>query len=249
VASMLNMLGGYAYWRGRWTEAVDYYAQAQETVARTGNAVMDAFCRNNIAEIALDQGRLEESERLFQEALHIWRAAEYRSVIASATCNLARLAAQRGEYDAALRGFDEAASEADHVGGQAERREILARKAECLLLAGDLDGALAMADGCLEQLRSSDGVPPQVPLLERIRGIVLWRQGAVDDAQGALEASLGAARARDANYEVALTLRALADVVRSSGADDADELTRQSDVILTALGVQWMPSLVPPAAT
>jgi class 3 adenylate cyclase/Tfp pilus assembly protein PilF len=244
AASMQNMLGGFAYFCGQWTEALAFYRQAQETVHKTGNAVMDAFCRNNMAEIALDQGRLDESERLFHEALHIWRAAEYRSVIASATGNLARLAAHRGEFDEARRGFDEALAEADHVGGQAERREILARKAECLLLGGDGEGALALAEECLEQIRSSDGVPPQLPLLERVRGIVLFGLG--DDGEGrvALEASLRAARARDANYEVALTLRALAETAPSSTDDEVEEWRRRSDEILGELGVEWVPTMV-----
>jgi tetratricopeptide (TPR) repeat protein len=245
VASMLNFLGGFAYWRGRWSEALDFYAQAQEMVQKTGNAVMDAFCRNNIAEIALDQGRLDESERLFDEALAIWRAAEYRSVIASATCNLARLAAARGSYDEALRGFDNAATEADHVGGHAEMREIRARTAECLLSAGDDKAALAMADDCLEQIRTSDGVPPQKPLLERVRGVALFQMGDLDAARSALAASLDAARARDADYEVALTLKALAEIDRSSGPDKADEWSRESDAILASLGVQWIPGPVP----
>jgi class 3 adenylate cyclase/tetratricopeptide (TPR) repeat protein len=249
VASMLNMLGGLAYWRGQWSEALDFYGQAQETVQRTGNAVMDAFCRNNIAEIALDQGRLEASERLFHEALAIWRAAEYRSVIASATCNLARLAAARGDYEKALHGFEEAAFEADHVGGQAEMREILARTAECLVLAGDHDAAIATAEGCLEQLRTSDGVPPQKPLLERIRGVVLFARGAVDEARSALEASLEAARARDAGYEVALTLKALADLDRRTGGGSGDEEESEAEAILRALGVEWVPPLVSAAAT
>jgi tetratricopeptide (TPR) repeat protein len=248
VASMLNMLGGLAYWRGQWTEALDFYGQAQDTVQRTGNAVMDAFCRNNIAEIALDQGRLDESERLFNEALHIWRAAGYRSVIASATCNLARLAAHRGRFDEALRGFDEAASEADHVGGQAEMREILARKAECLLLGGDPDAALTMAEQCLEQIRSADGVPPQVPLLERVRSAVHYRRGDPDAARAAVEASLQAARARDANYEVALTLRVLADMDGAAGGGDVGRWRDESEAILAGLGVEWVPGMVAPAS-
>jgi tetratricopeptide (TPR) repeat protein len=242
AASMLNMLGGFAYWRGRWSEALDLYGQAQAAVHRTGNAVMDAFCRNNMAEIALDQGRLDESERLFTEALQIWRAAEYRSVIASALGNLARLAAARGAYAEALAGFDEAVAQADHVGGQGEVREILARKAECLLLAGDTEAALAMAEQCLEQIGTAHGVPPQVPLLERIRGIVLLSRGAVDAGRAALDASLDAARARDAEYEAALTLKVLADTQTGAGADIA-RWRGESDTILAALGVEWVPAV------
>jgi class 3 adenylate cyclase/tetratricopeptide (TPR) repeat protein len=243
VASMWNFLGGFAYWRGQWTEALEMYHQAQETVKRTGNAVMDAFCRNNIAEIALDQGDFDESERLFGEALRIWRAAEYSSVIASAICNLGRVAAARGDFDEARRRFDEAAALADHVGGQAEMREILARKAECRLLSGDDDAALVMAEGCLEQLRSADGVPPQKPLLERIRATVLAHRGDAAGARTALEASLSAARARGADYEVALTLRLCADLGTLSGGAEVDEWRRESDTILRTLGVKQVTTL------
>jgi len=242
VASMRNFLGGFAYCQGRWSEALVHYRQAQETVQRTGNAVMDAFCRNNIAEIALDQGHYEESERLFQEALQIWRAAEYLSVVASATCNLARLAAARGAFDEARRRFDEATALAEHVGGQAEMREIRARTAEYLVRAGDDDAALETVVGCLEQLRSADGVPPQKPLLERVRATVLARRGDLEGARAALQASLDACRARSADYELALTLRALVELESASGRPEVEQWRRESDAILAALGVEQLPS-------
>jgi hypothetical protein len=111
-------------------------------------------------------------------------------------------------------------------------------------LAGDGDGALVLVEQCLEQIKSSDGVPPQLPLLERIRGIVLMGRG--DDAEGraALEASLKAARARDANYEVALTLRALVETASGPTGDDVVEWHRRSDEILRELGVEWVPTMV-----
>ena len=220
AASMLNMLGGFAYWRGRWTEAVDYYGQAQDRVLRTGNAVMDAFCRNNLAEIALDQGRLEESERLFHEALHIWRAAEYQSVIASATCNLARLASARGAFDEALGPVRRGRRRWPTTSAGRPRcaRSRPGRPNACSW-PGTPTRAMGIAEDCLEHLRTADGVPPQVPLWS---GSAAW-----SCSTGVLSTRLGppsgaawhAARARDANYEVALTLKALAESNATARAD------------------------------
>ena len=83
-AGVLNMLGGFAYFKGDWGEAEALYRRAQATARRTGNAVMDAFYVFNIGEIALDQGRFDEAEEAFADAARTWRAAGYRSGAADA---------------------------------------------------------------------------------------------------------------------------------------------------------------------
>jgi tetratricopeptide (TPR) repeat protein len=90
-AGVLNMLGGFAYFKGDWDEAVALYRRAQATARRTGNAVMDAFYVFNIGEIALEQGRLDEAEEAFVAVNRTWRAAGYRSGAADAKGKLARV--------------------------------------------------------------------------------------------------------------------------------------------------------------
>lgn len=243
-ASLLNLLGGLAYFRGDWTEALVMYRRAQDRARRTGNAVMDAFYVNNIAEVFLDQGRLDEAEELFVAASRVWRAAGYRSGAASIKGNLARVAVGKGRFEEACRLLGEATAEALHVGGNVEALEATARLAECHLLAGDPRLALEVADGALASARALGGVAAQSPLLHRVRGAALARMGDVAEAGAALEQSVRAARQRDADYEVALTYRVLAGLGLAVEDLGPDEIAARSAAMFDRLGVVWTADLL-----
>src|SRR4029079_16092943 len=81
-ASVHNLLGGLAYWRGEWDEALVRSEMARDLAVRTGNTVASAVCRTNIGEIALDRGELELATSLFRDAARIWRVAGYRAASA-----------------------------------------------------------------------------------------------------------------------------------------------------------------------
>jgi tetratricopeptide (TPR) repeat protein len=260
-ASVLNMMGGFAYETGRWNEALDLYGRAQETVQRTGNDVMDAFCRNNIGEIALEQGHLDEAADLFEMAGRMWRAAGYRSVAATAMCNFGRVARARGDFDEARGLFEAAQAEAQHVGGHAEVVEVASRLADCLFASGRTEEALTLAESSLLRSKAQGGVAPQVALLQRVRGLALWHRGEWAAAGEALHLSLDAARNRSADYEVALTLDAMVawradgaeEDERADGTDEraggaeggqADQIARwgeERDAIFERLGVVSVP--------
>jgi tetratricopeptide (TPR) repeat protein len=244
-ASVLNLLGGHAYFRGRWDEALELYRRAQAIVRRTGNAVMEAFYLNNIGEIALEQGHLSEAEELFTDASRVWNAAGYRSGAASTKCNLGRVACGQGRYADALKLFEESLAESDKVGGQVEALDASARMAECLLLSGDADGAAALAELALERARVLGGVAAQTPLLYRVRGVALFKTGDVTSARAALDQSHEAGRTRGADYEVALTLDALADLDEHAGQAHNNLARLESQAILQRLGVIWTPDLLP----
>lgn len=242
-ASVLNMLGGLAYFRGEWSEALVLYRRAQAMVRRTGNSTMDAFYMNNIGEISLEQGRLQEAAVMFTDASRIWRAAGYRSGAASVKCLLGRVRCGEGRYTDALELFEESLQESQGVGGHVEVLETRARKAECLLLGGAPEAALRASDEAIEQSRALGGVSAQHALLLRIRGAALVRRGELDAAVDALEESLGAAAARDADYERALTLRVLARVDERSTRHSYPDAQSESVAILGRLGVVWTPDL------
>ena len=210
-AGVLNMLGGFAYFKGDWDGAVALYRRAQETARRTGNAVMDAFYVFNIGEIALEQGSLDEAEEAFVAVNRTWRAAGYRSGAADAKGKLAHVKAAQGHFHEALDLFAACVEEMNDIGSRADALEASARMAECRLESGDSAGALELADRCLGLAQDLGGVPPQIPLLHRVRGGALARLGRPDAATEAFDQSLQAARRRGAGYEVALTERAAAD--------------------------------------
>ena len=243
-AGCSNSLGIFAYFRGQWDEALVLYGQAQQMARRVGNAVHLAIYEGNMAEIALDQGRTDEAERLFESVARTCRAAGHRSGEAHVTGSLARAAARSGRYEDADRLFEKARQHAEELGGQAESLEVGARWAECRLLAGDVDDALVRADIELARARALGGVPPQMPLLHRVRGVALAREG---DALGAAEAlglSLEAARLLKADYEAALTMGVMAALGLEDHEHGPDELARESARILEALGVVSVPDLL-----
>jgi class 3 adenylate cyclase/tetratricopeptide (TPR) repeat protein len=240
---VLNMLGGFAYFRGDWEEALRLYGRAQSTVRRAGDAVADAFYVLNIGEIYLDQGRLEDAAQHFDTADRVWRAAGYRSGVAYVKCNLARVAQGHGRYDDALRLFEESIEESRHIGSQGETLEARARMAECLLLSGEPEAARSVADDALTQARTLGGVPAQIPLLQRVRGISFALTGQPTSAGAALEQSLAAARTRHAEYEVALTLRAMAEFSGDDNDDQREEWRGRAGTTLSMLGVISAPEL------
>ncbi len=124
----------------------------------------------------------------------------------------------------------------EEIGDDGEILETEARIAECRMLQGDLEQALAACDASLQRARTIGGVPPQVPLLHRVRGWALVQTGRPDDARRAFEESLRTARSRQADFEIAMALHALAALARQAGGRDEDA-ERESRTMLERLGV------------
>ena len=78
-AVVLSNLGAFAYFQGRWDEAVTLYERGREARLRTGNEVDAAMCTGNIAEVLADQGHYDTAEKYLQETFRVCRAAGYRS--------------------------------------------------------------------------------------------------------------------------------------------------------------------------
>jgi tetratricopeptide (TPR) repeat protein len=246
---MLNSLGMFEYFRGRWDAALEFYRAAEEKARRVGNAVQRAFYENNIAEIALDQGHLDEAERLFTSVSRIWRAAGYRSGAAYVQCNLARVAGRQRRFDEAFALFASSRAEAEAVGSQADSLEAGARWAECELLAGHAERARQRAEAELDRARAMGGVAPQAPLLHRVRGVALARLGERAAAEATLRESLAAGRSRNVDYEVAQTLTAMTSLGFADGERERPDLVDEVGRITAALGLVSMPDLVGTEAT
>jgi class 3 adenylate cyclase/tetratricopeptide (TPR) repeat protein len=243
AATVLNNMGMFAYFRGRWDEAMDLYQRGHDTRLKIGDTVDAAMGTMNIGEILSDQGRLEEAEATFRDVFRVWVAAGRKEFIALTTSNLARVASRSGRHESALEMFDVALQMFEDMGDDGEALEVEARIAECLLFKGDREEALAKCQETLKRARSLGGVPPQIPLLYRIKGLALLQSGSPAEAREAFEESLAAARFRQAAYEVALSLRALGDLARVTGEPVDEEADRESRSILDRLGVVTIPDL------
>jgi class 3 adenylate cyclase/tetratricopeptide (TPR) repeat protein len=230
----LNVLQGNvgieAYYDGRWDDALDWYRRSGETAARVGDVVSVARAQINEAEILSDRGQFDEARALFEQALRVWRAAEYRIGVALATSNLGRVMARSGQFEEAHRLLDDALAQFEELGAEAYVDETRARLAECLVFEGHHQQALAALAPLCEP---GSG---QIAIAERLSGYaVVQSRAGFEAAKPHFERSLEAAEAAGAEYEVGLTLHAIAE---TSGVDDG-----RAAEILGSLGVVSTPSV------
>ena len=108
AATVLNNMGMFAYFRGRWDEAIDLYQQGHDMRIKIGDTVDAAMGPMNIGEILSDQGRLDEAETMFREVLRIWTAAGRKEFIALTTSDLARVESRAGGCSQAMELYGEA---------------------------------------------------------------------------------------------------------------------------------------------
>jgi class 3 adenylate cyclase/tetratricopeptide (TPR) repeat protein len=245
-AHTLHNLASITYLRGEWDEALRLNRRARALYARTGNEVSGAFSDYNVAEILFDQGLAEEAGDLMADVRRVALAAGRRSLAALADRHLGRIAADAGRRADALRHLDAALTAFHDLGARAEVIETEVRLAEAHLLAGDADVALALADRAAEGARALGGVSMSAPALLRIRGAALLRLGDLPAARDALEAALATARAREATFDEALCLRAMADLIQDGGAAalpdrSLEQLHADSAALLWGLGVRRAP--------
>src|SRR4051795_1455218 len=232
-AQVLNNMGTFAYFGGRWDEAVQLWDRGKEIRLRTGDAVEAANGTNNVAEVLSDQGHLKEAEARFREALRVWRAAGFEQGVAYALANLGRVAYRDGRPDEALPMLKEARAMFADENFVAQVLETDARIAECHVAAHGPDEALVVADGALAVEASRDGLGQARSALLRARGYALAQLGRTEEAQSAFAESLEAARTREADHEVAFTLCAMADL-----AGTLDEpLEEERQLLLERLGI------------
>jgi tetratricopeptide (TPR) repeat protein len=221
-ARMLNTLGAFAYFRGRWPVAVERYRAAAEAYIRAGRRWDAATPEANAAEILIDQGQLEEAEAALERSMRLWRAAGAAHEIAFGQYLLGRIAARTGRLEQAQQLFDHAR---EYLSGADEAAEVMlvdAFTAETLVICGDYIQAALLASAGIEQT-SQPGAPSSIaPLLYRVHGIAMRGIGRMERADRSLRLSLSNARRLDARHEIVFTLREL---LESDLASDADERT------------------------
>ncbi|MBK6396612.1 MAG: tetratricopeptide repeat protein [Betaproteobacteria bacterium] len=238
---ILSNVGGVCYWEGRWDDAMTYYERGRDESLKVGNLVNAAMASMNIAEILTDRGEHTEAESTLQKTLPVWKSSEYRYFQGACHWMLGRVSLRANRLDEALSRFAEAKKMLAEVGAEAEVQDVDARVAECRMLKGDADGALALADEVLGRTESADAIERLKPQLNRVRGYAMLLQSDPFGAREAFEASLAIARERSDRFEIALTLNALAELDRLEGVEPPEEMVEESRSILAAFKVRALP--------
>ena len=145
--------------------------------------------------------------------------------------NLARAEAAGGRFDEAHRLFDQAHGELAEIGSESFLLELDMRRAECFVLEGRYAEALELATATLEASEAA-GEAGASARAARARPWLRPHPGAAAGG-GARAARVGLAAARENgnDFEVALTLWALASTGRPECGQEADELFRRLGVV------------------
>jgi tetratricopeptide (TPR) repeat protein len=234
-AMVLINLGARAYWQGRWQEAIDLYVRGGQCSERAGNAADVAFSEGNVGEILSDQGHLDEAASRLRRAHRLSSSTGDREGAAFADMLLGRLDVRAGRPEEGIPLIRAAAEEMrqQRFDYYAECASALVAEAEAL--GGSADRALEIVN---ELLTPSCRY---ASLLRRSRGIALAR---LDDRKAAIaefENSVEAARQIGEDYELVLTLDALA-AARPLEPDEQ----RERREILERLGIVRLPSFPEP---
>jgi class 3 adenylate cyclase/tetratricopeptide (TPR) repeat protein len=248
AATVLNNMGMFEYFRGGWDHAAELYERGRQLHLRIGDTIDAAMGTTNVGEILSDQGRLEEAKAMFADALRTVTAAGRKEGIAINTSNMGRLLSRSHRYEEALSLFEVACGMFERMGDEGEVLETQARVAECRVFRGDWREALATCKAAFQLAREVGGVPPQLPLLHRVKAYALIQGGRLEDAREALQESLATARARQADYEIGLTLRAVVEFARVAGQPSDHDAEAESKAILDRLGVVTLPEVPLPAS-
>jgi class 3 adenylate cyclase/tetratricopeptide (TPR) repeat protein len=196
---VLNNLGMFAYWGGRWDEAVELYRECGALGTRTGDAETVACSRCNVGEVLSDQGEWDAAEVELAEAYRVWRASGNDGGAGFARMLLGRTAARAGRLPAGVALLESAVAElAAH--GMEDANLARGYLAEALAQAG----RGAEAEVVLKAVWPGTDVPPG-PLLLRARALAREPEGDEGVRIGLL-AALEAARAAGNAYEVGVCL-------------------------------------------
>ena len=241
-AVVLNNLGMFAYYDGRWDEAVQLYRAGAQASGRAGNVRSAAYGDCNIGELRSDQGRGAEARPLLVRARDTWRATGYEQGVAFAIALLGRLEARTGDVWAAQAQLREALELFHGLHLSPDALWVEALIPEALVFAGEADAALAE----VERLLDVAGAGRLGPLLMRVRGIAWAQLGLLDQARGALEAAIAAARDRGDEFDLFVSVDAAHALDLHEGATD-EERRRERDDLAKRLEIVKAPP-VPLAA-
>jgi class 3 adenylate cyclase/tetratricopeptide (TPR) repeat protein len=235
----LNNLGVFAYYESDWDEAVRLYEKSSSVSAMTGDAVLAAYGKANIAEILSEQGHLDEADREFAEVLPVFRSAGDQWMTGLVLSHQGRIEARRGRIKPAVKRFDEALEIYESMGASVERVEVMLRKAEALVHAGLPAQARQLLDAKL-------GLAPEAassqikPLAYRVSGLTAWASGDSEAGFAGLQAALDLAEELESVQDQVAALNAMGAV----GIADPAQSERVAE-LSARLGMISAPIILP----
>lgn len=189
LAHAYSRLGTNYMRMGLWRDQTYCYQRQLEIARELAQLDLQCYAHVNIGVALTNLGEIDQALQHTREALVLAARMGDSGTAALARSNLAGLLIEKGDLTNARIELDEALRVSKKVGMRTFVSEAHTYYARLLYLSGDLEGAIAMAHQAIElATRSQDTVDHGIAL--RILGLLLVRQGKLEDAKQAISQSL-----------------------------------------------------------
>jgi DNA-binding SARP family transcriptional activator/tetratricopeptide (TPR) repeat protein len=186
---------------GMTVEAERDYRAAIERNRSSGYRVGLAIDLNNLAELLIDIGRLDEAEAMIEESLAIAHGVDLH-LVPYLELNLADLAEKRGDVEATVHHALRCGAFAERFGQSALRSRAATRLASAAVTRGDLGAARLQVDAAVRIAREADEDAAALHALV-VRGRLAHLEGDETRARDCLAVVIGHAASEARDVEVA----------------------------------------------
>ena len=229
-------LGAFAFFAGRWGEALAHWEEGQRLATQAGDVVVAAQIGCNVGELRLHRGELTAAEEVLAQARRTFRSVRAETLATYAHVLIARVMIRRGELTEAEQIAQDAELEFAAARMKSFVLEAALTRAEALLAAGRPEESLLVIDAASEGNVDEGGVE-LLPRLHLQRARALAAMGRFDQAEEDVVAGLALARSSEQPFDVAQLVLFQAERAQVSGdADDAAALRAEAEAILEGLG-------------
>ena len=221
-------LGGFAFYTGRWDEAVESFEGARRSALAVGDVVGAAMTSLSLGEVYVDRGALDEAHDVLTDAVRVLRVAGAHAFAAYGEVHLARIRLLRGDLAGAESSAEEAEIELAVLGQKVSALEATLVRAEAVSRQGRHAQALELVDVSADSAKG-EGVALQPRVhLERTRALL--GLGRCEEAAAEVLEGLRVARLYRLPYEEAGLLLLQSDVLMvigdAAGAAESDAAAR-----------------------
>lgn len=231
---VLNNVATDYHYSGDWGLALQTHIRSRDVRRRSGDISGEAVSANNIGELLLDMGELDEAERLFIDAIDIFVPTGFELGTAVAESNLGCTYLRQGRLDVARDLLTRALARFEELGDPAYLFDTKARIAELELESGR-PNVIQVIEDLIDRAASAEGTETVRSELYRSLGRALAREGMTERAREAFAAGAEIAGSVGARSELSKTYRSWAECAPAD-ANERERLLAQAMSIREELG-------------
>ena len=229
-------LGGFAYYAGRWDEAVESFAAGRAAAQEVGDVVGAAIVALSLGEVLASQRRFDDADTVLTDAVRVLRVSGVPAFAAYGEVHRARVLLGRGDVVAAETLAQDAELELVALGQKVSALEAALVRVEALTRQGRAPEALVLLESNAGSA-TGEGVALQ-PRLNLERARALTALGRHDEALTEAAAGVALADQYSLPFERAQLLGLQAHVLILTGdATAAQGWASESGAVLVGLGV------------